>query len=81
MVRLQTELATALDMVRLVQQRESVKREAQFHGQGVWNRRQTIIDLKRAHPSIGAKDDEDLLMDREKPAKKPKVDVRYVVPP
>ena len=78
MIRLQTELATALDVVRLVQRRELVKRDVQSQGRVVWGMRQGLVDLKRAHPSLGAKEDDDLFMDKEKPPKKPKVDTTYV---
>ncbi|TBU39160.1 enhancer of polycomb-like-domain-containing protein [Dichomitus squalens] len=74
MVRLQNELAMALDIVRLVQQREILKRDSHIHGRNLWDKRQTLADLKRAHPSLGSKEDDELFLDKEKPPKKPKVE-------
>ncbi|CDO73364.1 hypothetical protein BN946_scf185008.g127 [Trametes cinnabarina] len=69
-----TELGTALDLVRLVRQREDVKRDTQRQNQLVWERRRGFADLKRMHPSLGTKEDEELFMDKEKPPKKPRVE-------
>ncbi|KAI0372048.1 hypothetical protein BV20DRAFT_978623 [Pilatotrama ljubarskyi] len=74
MVRLQTELGTALDIVRMVQQREVLKRDTQSQNHLVWDKRHVLADLKRAHPSLGAKEDDELFLDRERPPKKPKVE-------
>ena len=78
MVRLQNEIGTALDIVRLVQQREILKKDSHMHGRNLWEKRQTLADLKRAHPSLGTKEDDKLFLDKEKPPKKPKVEARYV---
>ena len=74
MTRLQSELSTALDLVRLVHQRETYKQEVSSHNHIVWDKRHTLADLKRAHPSLGTKEDDELFLDKEKPPKKPKVD-------
>ncbi|KAI0777776.1 enhancer of polycomb-like-domain-containing protein [Trametes elegans] len=74
MIRLQTELGSTLDIVRLVRQREVVKREAQSQNHHVWGKRRVFADLKRSHPSLGTKEDEELFLDKEKPPKKPKVE-------
>lgn len=42
----------------------------------VWDRRLALVDLKRKFPSLGDKGDEDLLIDKEKPVKRPE---SYVV--
>ena len=78
MVRLQNEIGTALDIVRLVQQREILKKDSHMHGRNLWEKRQTLADLKRAHPSLGTKEDDELFLDKEKPPKKLKAEVRYV---
>ncbi|KAI0360579.1 hypothetical protein OH77DRAFT_698921 [Trametes cingulata] len=74
MIRLQSEIGTVLDIVRMVQQREVLKRDAQSQNRLVWDKRHVLADLKRAHPSLGAKEDEELFQDRERPPKKPKVE-------
>ena len=78
MIRLQGELAVALDIVRTLQQREVAKRDVHTAAHVVWDRRQAFVDLKRANPALGSKDDDELLMDREKQPKKPKVDTSRV---
>ncbi|KAI0751454.1 enhancer of polycomb-like-domain-containing protein [Daedaleopsis nitida] len=74
--RLQSELSTALEIVRLVHQREVHKREASSHNHNVWDKRHVLADLKRAHPSLATKEDDDLYLDKEKPPKKPKLDAK-----
>ncbi|KAI0646398.1 enhancer of polycomb-like-domain-containing protein [Trametes meyenii] len=74
MIRLQTELSATLDIVRCVRQREETKREVQLQNHLVWDKRHAFADLKRSHPSLGTKEDEELFLDREKPPKKPKVE-------
>ncbi|KAI0659248.1 enhancer of polycomb-like-domain-containing protein [Cubamyces menziesii] len=74
MIRLKGELETTLDIVRLVQQRETAKRETHSQNRLVWDKRHIFADLKRAHPSLGSKEDEDLFQDKEKPPKRPKVE-------
>ncbi|KAH9852530.1 enhancer of polycomb-like-domain-containing protein [Lenzites betulinus] len=74
LVRLQSELGTTLDLVRLVHQREVSKREAQSQNQLLWDKRHILTDLKRARPSLSTKEDEVLFLDREKPPKKLKVE-------
>ncbi|KAH9927133.1 enhancer of polycomb-like-domain-containing protein [Epithele typhae] len=72
MVRLQSELSMALDLVQMVQQRETLKHESESHNSIVWAKRRSLADLKRAQPSLGAKDDEELFWekDKERPPKK-----------
>ncbi|KAI1789011.1 enhancer of polycomb-like-domain-containing protein [Ganoderma leucocontextum] len=74
MVRLQNELAMALDIVRLVQQREMLKQDSHAHAGNLWGRRQTLADVKRAYPSLGTKEDDELFLDKERPPKKPRVE-------
>ena len=77
MVRLQNELAMALDIIRLIQQREILKQDSHQHASNLWNKRQTLADVKRAHPSLGTKEDDELFLDKERPPKKPRVETRY----
>ena len=77
MVRLQNELAMALDIIRLIQQREILKQDSHQHATNLWNKRQTLADVKRAHPSLGTKEDDELFLDKERPPKKPRVETRY----
>lgn len=77
MLRLQGELGTTLDLVRLVHQREQLKRESQSQNHYLWDKRHVLADLKRARPALGSKEDEELYLDRERPPKKPKVEQRY----
>ncbi|PIL36867.1 hypothetical protein GSI_00557 [Ganoderma sinense ZZ0214-1] len=74
MVRLQNELAMALDIIRLVQQREILKQDSHQHASSLWDKRQTLADVKRAHPSLGTKEDDELFLDKERPPKKPRVE-------
>ncbi|TFK92974.1 hypothetical protein K466DRAFT_658885 [Polyporus arcularius HHB13444] len=76
MVRLQNELTTALDIVGLVHQRENCKRESFSANHKVWDKRVPVADLKRLHPSLGSKEDDELFLDRERPPKKPKTEAR-----
>lgn len=79
LVRLQNELAMALDIIRLIQQREILKQDSHTHAASLWTKRQTLADIKRAHPSLGTKEDDELFLDKERPPKKPRVETRYVL--
>lgn len=80
MIRLQSELATAMELATSVLQREGLKREAANHGSGVWESRFLLIDLKRKFPTLGAKEDEELFYDRERVPKKIKPEMHgYVI--
>ncbi|KAI9064742.1 hypothetical protein FKP32DRAFT_1665768 [Trametes sanguinea] len=74
MLRLQTELGSALELVRSVRQREDLKRDSHHQNRLVWDKRRGFADLKRSHPSLGSKEDEELFLDKEKPPKKPRVE-------
>ncbi|RPD66682.1 hypothetical protein L226DRAFT_453767 [Lentinus tigrinus ALCF2SS1-7] len=76
MIRLQNELATALDIVRLVHQRENCKRESFSATHKLWDKRVPVADLKRMHPSLGSREDDELFLDKERPPKKPKTEAR-----
>jgi len=49
------------------------KEAAQLH-QEVWNQRIFFSDLKRKFPTLSTKEDEELLIDKERVPKKPKVE-------
>lgn len=76
LVRLQNELATAFEIANEVIARETVKKEAAQLQQDVWNRRILFSDLKRKFPTLSTKEDEELLIDKERVTKKPKVETR-----
>lgn len=48
-----------------------LKREQAQQSQVIWEKRKTFADLKRKFPSLHDKMDEDLLVDKERPVKKP----------
>lgn len=68
--RLQQELESAHDLARNLCQREALKREILQCSQAVWEGRETMVNLKRKFPTIGVKEDDDLLVDKERPPKK-----------
>lgn len=74
MLRLQAELTMSIDLAKCVLQREQLKREASVQGQAVWERRLALVELKRKFPSLGTKEDEELFFDKERIAKKPKIE-------
>lgn len=74
MVRLQTELATAAELVKGVVQREIIKKEVNIQGQSVWEKRFNLIDHKRKFPALGSKEDDELFYDKERVSKKAKTD-------
>jgi len=74
LIRLQNELSTALEIANEVISRETLKKEAAQLHQEVWNQRISFSDLKRKFPTLGTKEDEELLVDKERVPKKPKVE-------
>lgn len=79
MVRLQSELSTAAELVKGVVQRELAKKEVTVHGQALWDKRFGLMDLKRKFPALGSKEDDELFFDKERVSKKAKTDSTYVV--
>lgn len=73
MQRLQSEMLNAIDVARLVIQREALKKEAAAHGQIQADARFKFVDLKRKFPGLGVKEDEELFYDKER-TKKPKLE-------
>ena len=74
LIRLQNELATAFEIANEVIVRETLKKDAAQSHQEVWNQRIVFSDLKRKFPSLSTKEDEELLIDKERVPKKPKVE-------
>ncbi|KAJ2925726.1 hypothetical protein H1R20_g11362, partial [Candolleomyces eurysporus] len=71
LARLQAEFAYPLELAKHVLQRETIKKEQAQQAQQVWERRMALADLKRKFPAFADKTDEDLLVDKERPVKKP----------
>lgn len=74
LLRLQSELLSSLDLAKNVLSRENLKRDAAKQAQNVWEKRLTLVDLKRRFPTLGTKEDEELLHDKERVPKRPKFD-------
>lgn len=58
--------------------REMLKREACKEAYDVWEKRVALLEAKRQNSSLQVNDDEDLLFDKERVVKKPKIE--YVFP-
>lgn len=78
MIRLQTELSTAIELAGQVQARETLKRDSMIHSASVWESRIALVDLKRKFPTLGAKEDEELFHDKERVPKKTKTEAGFV---
>lgn len=74
LVRLKSELALSLDLSGHVRTRELLKREAAQQAQQVWEKRLAFVELRTRFPSLAVKEDEELLFDKERVAKKAKTD-------
>ena len=53
-----------------------MKKDNAVQSQGIWENRLAFADLKRKFPAFNDKVDEELLVDKERPVKKP--DTSYV---
>ncbi|KAJ7132115.1 enhancer of polycomb-like-domain-containing protein [Mycena epipterygia] len=71
LLRLQGEFAYPLDLAKSVLARETLKQECARQAQNVWEKRLAVVDLKRKFPTLGDKADDELLIDKERPSKKP----------
>ena len=56
-----------------------MKKENVAQSQGIWEKRLAFADLKKKFPALNDKVDEELLVDKERPVKKP--DTSYVNSP
>jgi enhancer of polycomb-like protein len=59
-----------LELAKAILTRETVKKELAQQSQVVWEKRAVLVNLKRKCPSLGDKNDEELLIDKERPAKR-----------
>lgn len=74
LLRLKHDLERALLIASDVKDRELKKRESAVIGQTVWDKRFALVDLKRKFPTLGTKEDEELLHDKERIPKKAKTE-------
>ncbi|CAL1709115.1 unnamed protein product [Somion occarium] len=74
LLRIKLDLEKAREMADLVNKREESKRESAVIGHSLWESRFRLVDLKRKHPSLGTKEDDELLHDKERVPKKVKTD-------
>ncbi|KAI0341412.1 hypothetical protein BDW22DRAFT_1358947 [Trametopsis cervina] len=80
MIRLQSELATAMELAKGVSQREALKRDVASQGKNMWEKRLALVDMKRKFPMLGSKEDEELFQDKERVAKKSKPELSGRLP-
>lgn len=72
LLRLQAEMSVALELAQSLLRREGIKRESAELAEHVWQKRAAFVDLKRKFSQFSAKEDEDLLVDKERVIKKVK---------
>ncbi|KAK2462409.1 hypothetical protein APHAL10511_005715 [Amanita phalloides] len=70
LARLNLEFQYPLELAKAILTRETVKKELAQESQVVWEKRSAFVNLKRKLPSFGDKNDEELLIDKERPVKK-----------
>ena len=63
-------MAFPLELAKSILARESLKKGSAIQSQVVWEKRLAFADLKKKFPSLHDKTDEELLMDRERVAKR-----------
>ncbi|KAG1758564.1 enhancer of polycomb-like-domain-containing protein [Suillus occidentalis] len=78
LLRLQNELTQGLELAKALLCRENLKRDYTQQTLQVWDKRFEFAELKRKFPSLGTKEDEELLLDKERVAKKPKVETNRI---
>ncbi|KAH0835627.1 enhancer of polycomb-like-domain-containing protein [Lanmaoa asiatica] len=74
LLRLQSELAQSLELAKILVTREILKKENGQQVVQVWEKRLEFAELKRKFPALGNKEDEELLHEKERVAKKPRVE-------
>ena len=65
-----------LELAKSLLIRETLKKDNAVQSQDVWEKRLAFADLKLKFPMLNDKVDEELLVDKERPVKKP--DTSYV---
>ena len=73
-MRLQSELAQSLELAKTLVARENLKKENVQQVVQVWEKRLEFAELKRKFPALGTKDDEELLHEKERVVKKPRLE-------
>ena len=66
LLRLKGELTMAFELGRLVHAREVTKRSCTAESRGLWEKRLNLVDLKKKFPMLGGREDEELLVDKER---------------
>ncbi|KAI9463887.1 enhancer of polycomb-like-domain-containing protein [Boletus coccyginus] len=74
LLRLQSELAQSLELAKTLVVREGLKKENVQQVVQVWEKRLEFTELKRKFPTLGIKEDEELLHEKERVIKKPRVE-------
>lgn len=72
MLRLKGEIGHATELARTVLQREVMKKDAHLDAKAVWEKRISFLELKRKFPLMGGREDDEMLVDKERPPKRPK---------
>jgi enhancer of polycomb-like protein len=54
--------------------REVAKQDVSSQGQQVWEKRLAVVELKRKYPTLGVKEDDELLYDKERVVKRAKME-------
>ncbi|KAJ8588901.1 hypothetical protein M405DRAFT_862573 [Rhizopogon salebrosus TDB-379] len=78
LLRLQSELTQGLELAKTLLSRENLKRDYTQQTLQVWDKRLEFIELKRKFPSLGTKEDEELLLNKERVVKKPKIETVHI---
>jgi len=71
LARLQLEFNYPLELAKSILSRETTKKESAIQSQAVWEKRMAFADLKRKFPTLTDKIDEELLVDKERPSRRP----------
>ncbi|KIJ67208.1 hypothetical protein HYDPIDRAFT_25680 [Hydnomerulius pinastri MD-312] len=74
LLRLQSELSQSLELAKTLLARENLKKDNAQQAVQVWEKRLEFVELKRKFPSLSTKEDDELLHDKERVAKKPRVE-------
>lgn len=78
LLRLQSELVQSLELAKTLVARENLKKENVQQVAQVWEKRLEFAELKRKFPALGTKEDEELLHEKERVVKKPRLELsRY----
>lgn len=78
LLRLQNELTQGLELAKTLLSRENLKRDYTQQTLQIWDKRFEFAEHKRKFPSLGTKEDDELLIDKERVAKKPKIEANRI---